>query len=114
MIRFDEYRQWDAVAMATLVQKGEVTALELLECAHARHCAVKDDINAIINPMFFNAHRYLNKQRPQGTLQGVPIVLKDLLGHFPGVPTSGGSRSSQYIMQTVPSTLYRGSVRRVL
>lgn len=105
MIHFDEYRQWDAVAMAERVQKGDVTAMELLECAHARHCAVNADINAIINPMFFNARRYLRKNQPAGALAGVPMVLKDLLGHFPGVPTSGGSRSSQYVMQTIPSTL---------
>lgn len=105
MIHFDEYRQWDAVAMAERVQKGDVTAMELLECAHARHCAVNADINAIINPMFFNARRYLRKSQPEGALAGVPMVLKDLLGHFPGVPTSGGSRSSQYVMQTIPSTL---------
>lgn len=105
MIRFEEYRQLDAVAMAELVRQHEVTPLELLECAHARYREVNQDINAIINPMFYNARRYLTKNQPSGALAGVPLVLKDLLAHFPGVPTSGGSLSSRYVMQTKPSTL---------
>lgn len=106
-MRFDEYRQLDAVEIADHVRRGDVSPVELLECAHARYKAVNNQINAIINPMFFNASRYLHQHKPEGALAGVPMVLKDLQAHFAGVPTSGGSLSSRYVMQTQSSTLVK-------
>lgn len=105
MISFDEYRKLDASAMVELVNKGEVSPDELLLCAHQRYQAINPTINAIITSMFSNASRYLKKHKPTGSLAGVPLVLKDLLGHFPHVPTSAGSRALQFVIQTRPSTI---------
>ena len=47
-MRHDEYASLDAVAMAALVRKGDVTPAELLECAIARAEAVNGRLNAIV------------------------------------------------------------------
>jgi amidase len=46
-MRFDEYRRQDAVGLAALVAKGEVTAGELLDVATARMAEVNPQINAV-------------------------------------------------------------------
>ena len=48
-MRFEEYRRYDAVALADLVGKGEVSAGELLDVAIARAEAVNPKINAIVH-----------------------------------------------------------------
>lgn len=105
MIRFDEYRQLDACGMAELVRRGEVTAQELLECAIARAQQVNPAINAINVAMFANVRRHVQRHPPQGPFAGVPIVLKDLLANFAGVPTSNGSRAWRYCVAGRHSTL---------
>ena len=105
MIRFDEYRRLDACGLAELVRRGEVTAQELLECAIARAHQVNPAINAINVPMFANARRYVQRHALQGPFAGVPIVLKDLLANFAGVPTSNGSRAWCYCVPAQHSTL---------
>ena len=56
-MRFDEYRKHDAVALAALVAKGEVTAGELLEIAIARAEQVNPAINAIVRTQYPRATR---------------------------------------------------------
>ena len=50
-MRFDEYRAHDAVGLAALVRKGEVTAGELLDAALARTAEVNPKINAVTRDM---------------------------------------------------------------
>lgn len=105
MMNFNEYRSLDATAMAEGVSRGDFSSAELVEQAYQRYLSVNPVLNAVVMSMFSNAWRYTAKRQPKGKLGGVPMVLKDLLGHFPGVPTSGGSRSVRYSLQTTPSTL---------
>ncbi|HVL02104.1 MAG TPA: amidase [Dongiaceae bacterium] len=105
MIRFDEYRNLDGCGLADLVQRGEVTPQELLECAIARSQQINPAINAIVVPLFSNARRYLKRHQPQGRFAGVPTVLKDLLGDFAGAPTSNGSQAWRYCIAQRHSTL---------
>jgi amidase len=58
-MNFDEYVKLDATEMAALVQRGEVTALELLELAINRAEAVNGALNAIIHPLYDHAGRLL-------------------------------------------------------
>jgi amidase len=51
-VRFEEYRRFDAVALAGLVRKGEVSAGELLDVAIARAEAVNPKINAIVHKQY--------------------------------------------------------------
>ncbi|MBX3485753.1 amidase [Phenylobacterium sp.] len=88
-MRFEEYRKHDAVGLAALVAKGEVTAGELLETALARAAEVNPKINAITRDMSGLAR---GANLADGPLAGVPYLLKDLGASYAGVPTTGGSR----------------------
>src|SRR5881392_3030075 len=88
-MRFDEYRSHDAVGLAALVAKGEVSAGELLDVAVARMGEVNPQINAVTLDMTAQARA---APAGPGPLSGVPYLLKDLGAYYAGVPTTGGSR----------------------
>ena len=56
-MKFAEYRQFDAIGLAELVARGEVTAMELLELAIARADAVNPQLNGLIIPLYDMAPR---------------------------------------------------------
>lgn len=88
-MRFDEYRAHDAVGLASLVAKGEVSAGELLDTALARAAEVNPKINAIVRDL---SDRARETPPATGPLAGVPFLLKDLAAAYGGSPTSYGSR----------------------
>ena len=71
-MRFDEYRSRDAVGLAALVAKGEVTAGELLDTAVARMAEVNPQINAVTRDMTDLAR---GGGSGSGPLAGVPYLL---------------------------------------
>ncbi len=89
MISVEEYLRHDAMGLADLVRRREVSASEVLEAAILRAEAVNPRINAIVMPMF-----ELARERAGGKLggpfQGVPFLLKDLFQEYAGVPSSSG------------------------
>ncbi|MGC8826884.1 MAG: amidase [Anaerolineae bacterium] len=89
---FKEYDRCDALGLAELVRRKEVTPLELVEEAISRIEKVNPQINAVIHPMYDLARRQAQGELPAGPFQGVPFLLKDLLVHYAGVPTRCGSR----------------------
>jgi len=86
------YDAHDAVGLADLVRKGEVTPAELLEEAIARAERVNPELNAIVLPMYDLARRNVARGLPDGPLRGVPFLLKDLAAQYAGVPLKHGSR----------------------
>lgn len=105
-MRFDEYRAHDAVGLAGLVARGEVTAGELLETALARAAEVNPKINAIVLDMSAPA-RAAAGQPGQGPLAGVPYLLKDLSAAYAGTPTSSGSRLFSTVVAQADSAMTR-------
>src|SRR5271157_4589914 len=93
-----EYASLDGLALGELVRKGEVTALELLEEAIARVEKHNGAINAIVYK-FYDQARAAARNRKTGNapFEGVPFLLKDLLGDCAGVPTRYGSRYASEI-----------------
>ncbi len=77
MMRFEEYGKFDALGLADLVRRGEVTPLELLEAAIARTRAVDHEINAVGYKLFDLAHKQVSQGLPSGLFRGVPFLLKD-------------------------------------
>lgn len=75
---FKEYANYDAVGLAELVRKKEVSAGELLAEAIARTAKVDPDINAVVVRHHDHAERQIDKGLPQGPFTGVPFLLKDL------------------------------------
>jgi len=88
-----EYGRLDALALADLVHRGEVTPGELLEEAIARAERVNPRINAIIRPLYDQARRDAAALPPSDApFRGVPLLLKDLDAAVAGVPLTAGSR----------------------
>ncbi len=90
-MKFEEYRKHDAVGLAGLVAKGEVSAGELLDTAVARMAEVNPTLNAVTLDLTEMARKAL-PAKPQGPLGGVPYLLKDLGAMMAGTVTTGGSR----------------------
>ena len=91
MADLEEILWMDGTAQADLVQRGEITPLELVEGSIERIEKVNPALNAVVTPMFEEARR--TAERPlAGHFAGVPYLLKDLGGIYAGVKLSSGSR----------------------
>ncbi len=89
-MNFAEYSQHDALGLAELVAKGEVTAGELLDTALARLEEVNPRINAVTQ-VFADRARMATNVPAFGPFAGVPYLLKDLGAQLHGTITSQGS-----------------------
>ncbi|HEV2963883.1 MAG TPA: amidase family protein [Candidatus Angelobacter sp.] len=100
-MEFEAYFQKDGLALGELVQRGEVSALDLLETAIARAEAVNPKINAIIYRFYDRAQDVARSYRPaREPFAGVPLLLKDILGFCEGAPT----RSASGFLPDTPAT----------
>jgi amidase len=91
-VRLPEYDRLDALGLAELVARREVTALELLEAALERADARNPRINAIVARYDDEARARARGPLPGGPLSGVPFLLKDLLAAWKGHPYTCSSR----------------------
>lgn len=89
---FSEYTNYDAMGLAELIKKGDVSARQVLQAAIDRANQLNPSLNALI-------HRFDEKalaqasHLPNGVFVGVPFLLKDLLYEYAGEPLRMGSRS---------------------
>ncbi|CAM2063840.1 Amidase [Sulfidibacter corallicola] len=88
-----DYAQYDALGLAELVARGEVSPSELVEAAIARIERHNPTLNAVVTDMFEEARRVAAGPLPEGPFKGVPFLLKDLETVVKGVPMSMGSRA---------------------
>ncbi|MFQ5513427.1 MAG: amidase [Myxococcota bacterium] len=86
------YDDCDALGLAERVRKGEVRAEELLEEACRRVEALNPQLNAVVYRREQAALREVEAGLPEGPLQGVPFLIKDLHSHIAGEPLTYGSR----------------------
>ena len=91
-VAFTEYTDHDAMGLAELVRRGEVSAVELLDEALARTAAVNPRINAVIHLMEAAARAAIAGGLPEGPFRGVPFLIKDLVMAYGGEPMQCGSR----------------------
>jgi Asp-tRNA(Asn)/Glu-tRNA(Gln) amidotransferase A subunit family amidase len=87
-----EYDQYDGLGLAALVDKRQVTPLELLNAVRQRLEAINPKLNAVAHVFFDRAEAQIKEGLPAGTFKGVPFVLKDLGQQLAGTITSYGSR----------------------
>lgn len=85
----DEYARYDGLGLAGLVDRGEITASELLDTALTRLDAVNPALNAVVTSMTDIARERVSSPL-SGAFAGVPFLLKDLLQNYAGVPTAYG------------------------
>src|SRR6185503_8664314 len=86
---FTDYRRHDAVGLAGLIARREVSAGEVLDAAVARMAEVNPKINAVVQDL---SDRARAETPAAGPFSGVPFLLKDLGVALAGTPTTGGSR----------------------
>jgi len=104
MAKFNELNYLDATAQAELVRKREVTAAELVEAAIERIERLNPEINAVVTPMYEEAHATVAGQVPDGPFSGVPFLLKDLAA-YSGVRMTSGSTLLRDFVPNVDSEL---------
>ncbi len=110
MSRFADYEKYDALGLAALVRRKEVSAGELLEAAIDRVEARNAAVNAVVMPLYDHGRRAIADGLPDGPFSGVPYLLKDLGGWLAGVKVTRGSR---FFADAPPATADSEHVRRL-
>ena len=79
LVMFKEYTQYDGLALAALVNSGEVSAKELLDAAVHQANQINPKLNAIVHRFDERAYNAAQAGLPSGVFTGVPYLLKDLV-----------------------------------
>lgn len=104
---FKEYDRYDGLGLAELIQKKEVSPLEVYDAAIQRIEQLNPRLNAVITPMFDYGRKQIDDQLPDGPFAGVPFLLKDLLAAVKGVRLTNGSRAFQNYVPDFDSELVK-------
>jgi amidase len=104
MTDFKEFGDFDAIGLAELVRKGDVSPTELLDEALARLNAIDPQINAVPIRHDDFARRQIEAGLPDGPFRGVPFLLKDLT-LLKGTHTRFGSRAYESFVADHSNTL---------
>jgi len=103
-----DYLDHDAIGLADLVRKRQVSARELLEAAIARAEATNPAINAIVLKDYDAARERASREETNGSvapLAGVPYLIKDLGVAVKGLRMSMGSRHYRHYVPTEDAPL---------
>ena len=92
MSGFSEYDRYDAVGLAELVRRKEVSASELLSEATTRCDRVNPTLNAVVHRCDGIAEKFASSADTSPPLAGVPFLAKDLGPALAGSPLTWGSR----------------------
>ncbi len=92
MSGFPEYDRYDAVGLADLVRKKEISSRDLLDEARARCDRVNPKLNAVIHRTDEQAGRAASAIDLAQPLAGVPFLVKDLGPALAGAPLTSGSK----------------------
>ena len=79
---FKEYSDYDGLGLARLIAEGRVSQTEVLQAAALRLEQWNPTLNAVVH------HQQPNEEPQSGLFQGVPFLLKDLLGEQAGQPST--------------------------
>ncbi|MCP3102370.1 amidase [Myxococcus sp. K15C18031901] len=104
-MHLDDYTRYDALGLAELVGRGEVTPTELLNAALAAVAKVNPKLNAVIDVREADARNLLQTDLLNGPFKGVPFLIKDLALHAAGIPTDLGSRLAKGLLFSHDTTL---------
>jgi amidase len=99
-----EYLQADAFSLAQLVKQGDVSAAELLDLATSQLQRLNPQINAVNLSMLPQAQQRVQESL-NGPLAGVPLLIKDAVQDYAGLPTANGSRGLRHAVPAQHSTV---------
>ena len=104
---YEEYRTHDALALAELVRRGDITPDALLDIAIARAEYANPAVNAIIHPLYNEARAEAKHVDLSAPFAGVPFLVKDLGPEVKGAPKRTGSRAYEGYVSAEDSTVVR-------
>ena len=110
MSGFADYEHHDALGLADLVRRRQVSPTELLEAAMERVEARNPAVNAVVMKLYDLARQTIADGLPDGPFSGVPYLVKDLTAFVAGVPMARGSR---FFADTPPATADSEHVARL-
>ena len=85
---FNEYASFDGLALGRMVRERKVTPAELMDPAIARAEKHNTNLNAIVFKDYDRARAAALARRVGGApFEGVPLLLKDIMGDCAGMPT---------------------------
>ncbi|RWI00198.1 MAG: amidase [Mesorhizobium sp.] len=103
-MKLTEYVEYDATGLASLVRKGEVTAVDLIRLARQAHDEVNPRLNAIIE-FYEDAETVAGAD--EGLLNGVPFLRKDIGATEAGRLQEKGSRLFKGYRSNTDSYFFR-------
>lgn len=90
--RADPLDSHDAMGLADLVRRRQVSPAELLESAITRAETLNPRFNFLAQKHYDHGRAAIARGLPDGPFRGVPWLLKDLNTYIAGLPTENGSR----------------------
>jgi amidase len=110
MSAFSDYENFDALGLAGLVARRDVSPEELLEAAIERVEAHNPAVNAVTMKLYDYGKKAIANGLPDGPFRGVPYLLKDLTASIAGIPMTRGSK---FFADTPPSPIDSEHVTRL-
>lgn len=101
----NDYERYDALGLADLVRRKEVSPLELLDAAMTRAEAAQKRVNCFSALFPEMARAQIAAGLPEGPFRGVPFALKDLGAAIKGAPLTQGSRAYKDYVADYDATL---------
>ncbi|BBI49997.1 hypothetical protein HORIV_24180 [Vreelandella olivaria] len=92
-MHLDEYQQYDAMGLAELIRRREVSREEVLEAALTAIEKLNPSLNALVRTRYERARQESQKLPTDTLFGGVPTLSKDLLMGLAGEPLAFGSAS---------------------
>ncbi len=102
-MNLSEYASYDALGLAELVHKKQVTPKELAALAAAAIKALNGDVKAVVETYGDRIGKLDEATLGDGPFKGVPFLLKDVFGHEKGRLCEFGSRLCKGLMTEVDS-----------
>ncbi len=91
-MKLSEYAALDAVALASMIRAGDLSALEVTDAAIAAIEHLDPVLNALVLKDFERARDHARRVRTDLPLSGVPFLIKDIGVYVEGWPTTMSSR----------------------
>jgi Asp-tRNA(Asn)/Glu-tRNA(Gln) amidotransferase A subunit family amidase len=110
MSGFSDYEEYDALGLADLVRRNEVSPSDLLEAAIERVEARNPTVNAVVIKLYDHGKKAIADGLPDGPFRGVPFLMKDLTSPVAGVKMTRGSK---FFADTPPSAADSEHVKRL-
>src|SRR5262245_59931212 len=106
VMKLSEYASYDALGLADLVARREVSPKELAETAARAIDAVNPAINAVVETYADRIEDLDERTLGNGPFRGVPFLIKDFFGHQAGRIVEFGSRLCRGVVSPQDTHLY--------